>query len=825
MYTNGSTYADLLNKTEINADEIIIGRLILPNLDPNSVLTVDSDNNVEDVVLGNGQVVIGSTGSQPTAGSIMGTTNQVNVTNGPGTITLSLPQDINTTSNPTFNDISINHINGKLADDLVSCSTSQTPDNLVSFSSSPNYVKDSGISALSGPWLPLAGGTMSGDINMGANDIANCNSFQTTSDSAPILVGSSVSSFSTNTTSVGSQSFIDSLSPQSVVIGYGNQCQTSDNPVVIGTGSNTLYGSRSIVIGSGSRAVSSTDSVVLGSYSTSVGANAHCIGSSLSNSLAGSLLIDSTLNIRANSTTCDLGATFYSFKDAHLNGSLIGSVKTSAVNDIVTGPSSSTAGDLCTFSDATGKIITDSSIPAANLVTDSGTASLNHVATYTASKQIHDSGIASTNLFLADGSVSMTGTLNQTTTTDSSSPTTGAIIDAGGIGVGKKAFIGTNVVIGPTQTITAEQRLTLRGSDSSTSGPHMISYTTTDPYPLSQLLNWSHNNVCLSFDAYFDNTWRSSYINSNFGIYKYNDQLNFFCGSGITAGNAITGGPGSIMAGFLDTSGVLQWQKPIKTSDTTDSFSTTTGSIVTAGGIGAAKQIQVGTNLIVNGTTNSTSPTTGSIVTAGGLGVGKQIDVGTNLLVNGFVRCYSATDSTSQSTGAITVVGGIGAFGGIFCNNLSTVATTDSTSSTTGTLITAGGAAVAKRLTVGTQMTIGVDRATPLSALEVVGTNGITITDGAPAASVRQCQMWYNTAYDRTEITSIHQGIGVTDLICSIRNFGVNSGSSGGGVGVICIGNRYAPPSTNPVGGVLYCESGALKYRGSSGTVTTIAPA
>ena len=33
-------------------------------------------------------------------------------------------------------------------------------------------------------------------------------------------------------------------------------------------------------------------------------------------------------------------------------------------------------------------------------------------------------------------------------------------------------------------------------------------------------------------------------------------------------------------------------------------------------------------------------------------------------------------------------------------------------------------------------------------------------------------------------------------------------------------------PTANPVGGgVLYVEAGALKYRGSSGTITTLAPA
>ena len=51
-------------------------------------------------------------------------------------------------------------------------------------------------------------------------------------------------------------------------------------------------------------------------------------------------------------------------------------------------------------------------------------------------------------------------------------------------------------------------------------------------------------------------------------------------------------------------------------------------------------------------------------------------------------------------------------------------------------------------------------------------------------------------------------------------------GSYGGGSQVIFIANSTAAPTTNPTGGgVLFVENGALKYRGPSGTVTTIAPA
>lgn len=57
-------------------------------------------------------------------------------------------------------------------------------------------------------------------------------------------------------------------------------------------------------------------------------------------------------------------------------------------------------------------------------------------------------------------------------------------------------------------------------------------------------------------------------------------------------------------------------------------------------------------------------------------------------------------------------------------------------------------------------------------------------------------------------------------------SFGANGGSYGGGAGVIFIANDNTNPSTNPSGGgIIYVDSGALKYRGSSGTVTTLAAA
>lgn len=46
------------------------------------------------------------------------------------------------------------------------------------------------------------------------------------------------------------------------------------------------------------------------------------------------------------------------------------------------------------------------------------------------------------------------------------------------------------------------------------------------------------------------------------------------------------------------------------------------------------------------------------------------------------------------------------------------------------------------------------------------------------------------------------------------------------GKSVLAVKNAITVPTTNPTaGGIMYAEAGALKWRGSSGTVTTIAPA
>jgi hypothetical protein len=114
-------------------------------------------------------------------------------------------------------------------------------------------------------------------------------------------------------------------------------------------------------------------------------------------------------------------------------------------------------------------------------------------------------------------------------------------------------------------------------------------------------------------------------------------------------------------------------------------------------------------------------------------------------------------------------------------------------------------------------------------AIAASGTNqNITLTPSGTGATVFSA--------GNVQITGSGSGL-LTDKILSYTGgtvqlggatatfgfFGMSIGASG--LGVIGIANGTAPTTSPAGGGQLYVESGALKYRGSSGTVTTVGAA
>ena len=86
----------------IAGNKTFSGTTNFSSLAASSVLYLNASNNLSSFALTNGQVLVGSTGANPVATTITGTANQVIVTNGSGSITLSTPQNINVGASPTF---------------------------------------------------------------------------------------------------------------------------------------------------------------------------------------------------------------------------------------------------------------------------------------------------------------------------------------------------------------------------------------------------------------------------------------------------------------------------------------------------------------------------------------------------------------------------------------------------------------------------------------------------------------------------------------------------------------------------------------------------
>ena len=106
------------------------------------------------------------------------------------------------------------------------------------------------------------------------------------------------------------------------------------------------------------------------------------------------------------------------------------------------------------------------------------------------------------------------------------------------IGNDSKLYLGDAT---SSTSFTSPSRINLHGVDSNaTTGPTIQAYTSVDSYPLMQYLHQQHNNIALCFDAYWNQTagnWQSSYLGSNFQIYKNSNALNFNYGEGNAQGS------------------------------------------------------------------------------------------------------------------------------------------------------------------------------------------------------------------------------------------------------------------------------------------------
>ncbi len=118
-------------------------------------------------------------------------------------------------------------------------------------------------------------------------------------------------------------------------------------------------------------------------------------------------------------------------------------------------------------------------------------------------------------------------------------------LGSGNLVVESTAGIGTTTV--PKGGV-GYAKLAVEGASSSASGPHVQYTTATDNYPLYQQLNWTHDNVALSFDGYYDGAWRSATATGgSFQLYKIGGKLQFNYSNVSTQGSAANYTTGMVM--------------------------------------------------------------------------------------------------------------------------------------------------------------------------------------------------------------------------------------------------------------------------------------
>ena len=164
--------------------------------------------------------------------------------------------------------------------------------------------------------------------------------------------------------------------------------------------------------------------------------------------------------------------------------------------------------------------------------------------------------------------------------------------------------------------------------------------------------------------------------------------------------------------GQTATTARIPFAAGINSTLVTDSTSTSTGSIITAGGVGVAKALYVGTTaniagastftgaIAVDSVTDSSSTTTGSIQTDGGLGVAKAVFIGTTLNV------ASTTTLTGVATLTANPVLSAGTANGVTYLNGSKSLTSGAAITFDGTnFATTGTATATKLIPTGTSVT------------------------------------------------------------------------------------------------------------------------
>jgi len=342
------------------------------------------------------------------------------------------------------------------------------------------------------------------------------------------------------------------------------------------------------------------------------------------------------------------------------------------------------------------------------------------------------------------GALGVGGVTTISPTTTSTSITTGSLINNGGLGNGGDVFIGGNLNVAGTPNFGAQ---TATGSDMVLTGTLEVQNVTAATSATAGSVKFAGGL------AIANNIWMAGPIRVQEAAPTVSDSTT--TGSIVTDGglgvllDTFIGGKAEVTGNIktlanLEVTGTSTLTGIATVIDTTESASTTTGSLIASGGLGVVKKAYIGSDASIAGaasitgvtsiaaSTVATTTTSGSLINSGGLGNAGNAHIGGNGTIGGVLTVTNSLDSLTKDDGAIHTDGGLGVTKAAFIGTtLGVGGITTSTGVTSGSLINNGGLGNAGNAHIGGTGTIGGVLTVTSTAAATVATVGTKVTPDA----------------------------------------------------------------------------------------------
>jgi hypothetical protein len=472
-----------------------------------------------------------------------------------------------------------------------------------------------------------------------------------------------------------------------------------------------------------------------------------------------------------------------------------------SLNRIITTVSSN---DLTFNSFESGVISTSSTINRTSTVYISGSPTVTGGGTLSNSHALFvNSGTVKINSTLTSvspstGALLLLGGLGINNTTNSTSSTNGGTITtAGGVGISKKLFIGESITVADQSIATTQisgQGINFRSLDRNVTTNSTNDLTMNSFEGGSIITGATINSASTVYIS-------SAPAISGGGTFTNRYALWIQSGSTRLDGMILVNDPSPSTS---PTTGAITLEGGVGINNTTDATNENNGgTVTTAGGVAIKKKLFVGTSITSNAgigneyyrlfnsgqkrfilglRTSETGSNSGSDFTIGRYNDSQTLVENAVEIIrsSGNVKINSVSASTSSTTGALILLGG-----------LSTSNTTDAISSTNGgTITTAGGVGIAKKLYVGTDLAVtGITNIrktiinTSDGAFEVIGNGGfnflvsntssLTTTSGSFTIDSQTASLILN---GNSGVT-VDSSSGISIDAAGVSNFSTSSGT------------------------------------------------